>query len=299
MIVSSHRSQSADKGAREYTESWCKRGELSHVVLGGGARVRYLRVGSGPPLLLMHTVRTQLDHFQFVIPQIADAFTVYALDFPGMGWSDIVPDASYEEPALRAAVVRLVEDLDLSGLTLAGESMGATLALTASVDVGERVRRVVAFNTYDFAGGLKRASLFARVVVGSIEAPVVGPMVARLENRSILKGVLRGGLRDPRNFPDHYLDELRRVGRRPGYPAVARAVYLNLGGLIAARARYARVDTPVTLVYGDQDWSRPSDRQANIGSVPGANDIVLRDTGHFTALEAPDDVARILRDAAE
>jgi pimeloyl-ACP methyl ester carboxylesterase len=30
---------------------------------------------------------------------------------------------------------------------LAGESMGATLALTASVDLGERVRRLVAFNT--------------------------------------------------------------------------------------------------------------------------------------------------------
>jgi hypothetical protein len=29
-------------------------------------------------------------------------------------------------------------------------------------------------------------------------------------------------------MPDHYLDELRRVGRRPGYPTVARAIYLDL-----------------------------------------------------------------------
>mgnify|MGYP003525847158 CR=1 FL=1 len=277
-----------------YTESWCQHGEIGHVVLSSGAGARYLRVGSGPPLLLMHTVRTQLDHFQLVIPQITDAFTVYALDLPGMGWSDIVPGASYEEPALRAAVVRVVEELDLYDFTLAGESMGATLALTASVDLGERVRRVVAFNTYDFAGGLKRGNLFARLVVGSIEAPVVGPMVARLESRRILTGVLRGGVSDPRKFPDHYLDELRRVGGRHGYPAVARAIYLNLGSLIAARECYARINTPVTLVYSDHDWSRPSDRQANIDSVPGADHIELRDTGHFAALEAPDQVARIL-----
>ena len=285
-----------NEAARAYTETWCKRGEIDYVVLSGGARVRYLRVGRGPPLVLMHTLRTQLDHFQLLVPQIADAFTVYAVDFPGMGWSDIVPGASYEEPALRAAIVRVVEQLDLSNVTLAGESMGATLALTASVELGERVRRVVAVNTYDFADGLKRASPFARLVVASIEAPVVGPTIARLENRYILRGVLRGGLRDPRDLPDHYLDELRRVGRRPGYPAVARAIYRNLKSLIAARHRYAQISVPVTLVYGDHDWSRPSDRQANIESIPGARYILLRDTGHFIALEAPHEVARILRD---
>jgi pimeloyl-ACP methyl ester carboxylesterase len=246
----------------------------------------------------MHTVRTQLDHFQFVIPRITDAFTVYAIDFPGMGWSDIVAGASYEEPALRVAVVRVVEELDLSDLTLAGESMGATVALTASLDLGERVRRIVAFNTYDFADGVKRANPLARVVVGNIRLPVWGPIFARLENKQILKRILGGGLHDPGRLPDQYLDELRRVGRRPGYPTVARAIYRNLESLIAARERYPHINVPVTLVYGDEDWSRPSDRQANIASVPGARDIVLRETGHFAALERPDDVARILLDDA-
>jgi pimeloyl-ACP methyl ester carboxylesterase len=110
--------------------------------------------------------------------------------------------------------------------------------------------------------------------------------------------VMGGGLHDPSQLPDHYLDELRRVGRRPGYPTVARAIYRNLESLIAARERYARINVPVTLVYGDEDWSRPSDRRANIESVPGARDLVLHETGHFAALERPDDVARILLDDA-
>ena len=280
----------------DYTETWCRGGQIGHVELSGGGRVRYLRAGSGPPLLLLHTVRTQLDHFQLVIPRITDAFTVYAVDFPGMGWSEIVPGASYEEPALRAAVVRVVEDLDLTDLTLAGESMGATLSLTASVDLSDRVRRIVAFNTYDFADGIKRANLLARIVVGSIRAPVSGPIVARVDNRQVFKALMGGGLHDPSQLPDHYLDELRRVGRRPGYPTVARAIFRNLESLIAARERYARINVPVTLVYGDEDWSRPSDRQANIESVPGARAIGLGETGHFAALERPDDVARILLD---
>jgi pimeloyl-ACP methyl ester carboxylesterase len=280
--------------ARAYTETWCEDGEIGYVVVAGGGRVRYLRAGSGPPLVLMHTVRTQLDHFQLVIPRIADAFTIYAIDLPGMGWSDIVPGASYEEPALRAAVVRVVEQLDLSDLTLAGESMGATLSLTASADLGGRVRRIVAVNTYDFVDGIERANLLARLVAGTARAPGVGPVVTRMENKAILTGMMRGGLRNPRNLPGHYVDELRRVGRRPGYPAVARAVFRNLESLIAARDRYTRVKVPVTLVYGDYDWSRPSDRQANIALFPGATSVALPETGHFAALERPADIARIL-----
>jgi hypothetical protein len=96
----SHDARGGQASARLHRDG--KSGEIGYVEVSGGARVRYLRVGSGPPLVLMHTVRTQLDHFQRVIPLITDAFTVYAIDFPGMGWSDIVPGASYEEPALRA-----------------------------------------------------------------------------------------------------------------------------------------------------------------------------------------------------
>jgi pimeloyl-ACP methyl ester carboxylesterase len=176
--------------------------------------------------------------------------------------------------------------------------MGATVSLTASVDLADRVRRIVAFNTYDFADGIKRANLLARLVIGNIRLPGWGPIFARLESKPLLGGILRGGLHDPRRLPDHYLGELRRVGRRPGYPVVARAIYRNVESLIAARERYARINVPVTLVYGDEDWSRPSDRQANVESVPGVRDIVLRNKGHFAALEAPDDVARILLDGA-
>ncbi|MGH8834194.1 MAG: alpha/beta fold hydrolase [Actinomycetes bacterium] len=77
---------------------------------------------------------------------LRDAFTTYAIDMPGMGWSNIIPGASYTEPALRRALVHFVAMLDLEGLTLAGESMGATIALTASTELTDRVRSVVAVN---------------------------------------------------------------------------------------------------------------------------------------------------------
>src|SRR5881396_2081925 len=84
----------------------------------GHGRLRYLTGGTGPPLVLLHTVRTQAEHFRHVIPLVQERYTVYALDLPGMGYSEIVPGASYEEPAMRAAVKRLITQLDLRDVTL-------------------------------------------------------------------------------------------------------------------------------------------------------------------------------------
>ena len=143
----------------DYTRTWSPSGEIEYTKLGDGPRLRYLKAGSGPrALILLHTVRTQLDHFQLVIPKIAHAFTIYAIDMPGMGWSDITPGASYTEPALRRAIVGFVKTLDLNDVTLAGESMGATVSLTASTELEDRVRGVVAFNTYDYSKGVGRAN---------------------------------------------------------------------------------------------------------------------------------------------
>src|SRR5205823_10075197 len=143
----------------DYTRTWSPSREIEYTKLGDGTRLRYLKAGSGPTaLILLHTVRTQLDHFQLVIPKIAHAFTIYAIDMPGMGWSDITPGASYTEPVLRRAIVEFVKTLDLKDATLAGESMGATVSLTASTKLQDRVRRVIAFNTYDYSEGGVRAN---------------------------------------------------------------------------------------------------------------------------------------------
>jgi len=112
----------------------------------GQGRLRYLAGGSGAPLVLLHTVRTQAEHYRHVIPLVQQHYTVYALDLPGMGYSQIVPGASYDEPAMRGAVERLLTQLDLRDVTLLGGSMGAVLALTAAADLPDRVRRVVAVN---------------------------------------------------------------------------------------------------------------------------------------------------------
>jgi pimeloyl-ACP methyl ester carboxylesterase len=278
-----------------YTATWSGgQGQVRFFTRPDGSRLRYYTAGTGPPLVLMHTVRGQLDYYQRVIPLLWDQFTVYAVDLPGMGWSDIVPGARYEEPQLRSAVVEFVNGLGLHGVTLAGESLGAALALSASIDLKDRVSTVVAFNSYDYPSGLERGNFLARFIIGSVRMPVLGPVFAGLEPRPIVREVLRGGYVDKTKLPEDFLDELLRSGRREGYPKVARAVYRSLKGFDRARERYSQVSAPVTLVYSEDDWSRPAERDRVANALTDVQHITLPRTGHFSALERPDDMARIL-----
>ena len=281
-----------------YTRTWSNgRGEVRFFTRADGSRLRYYTAGTGPPLILVHTVRTQLDYFQRVIPLLWDHYTVYALDLPGMGWSDVVAGAGYEEPQLRSAVVEFVSGLDLHSATLAGESLGAALALSASVDLKERVSRVVAFNSYDYPSGLERGNWLARFIVSSVRMPGLGPVFATTEPRPIMRAVLHGGFVDKAKLPEDFVLELLRSGHRKGYSKVARGIYRNLKGFNRARSRYPEVSAPVTLVYSEDDWSRPAERDQVASALVDVQRITLPGTGHFSALERPDDMARILLDA--
>jgi hypothetical protein len=49
-----------------HTTTWSKgRGEVRFFTRTDGTRLRYYTAGSGPALVLLHTVRTQLDYCGF------------------------------------------------------------------------------------------------------------------------------------------------------------------------------------------------------------------------------------------
>src|SRR6185295_6007288 len=92
--------------------SWAPDIPIQYVDVNG-TRLRYISTGNGPPLVLLHTLRTQLDMFQRVVPSLSRDFRVYALDYPGHGYSDI-PNADYSADFFVTAVGSFLERLDIS-----------------------------------------------------------------------------------------------------------------------------------------------------------------------------------------
>jgi pimeloyl-ACP methyl ester carboxylesterase len=263
-----------------------------------GVRARYIKTGAGPALVLLHTLRTQLDIFQLVIPSLAREFTVYAVDYPGHGWSDI-PDADYTPEFFARFVAGFLETLKLDNVLVAGVSIGASVPLLLAAERNPRIRAVVAINPYDYGQrGIDRANAVAKVLFTLAPIPVLGETVMRLRNRMVEGKVLEGGVATPQALPQAFSEEVFVVGERPGHYRAFINLIRHMPLWRKTREVYGRVGLPVLLVYGDHDWSRVAERQANLRDIPGARLVTVANGGHFLPLDRPEAVMQHIRDFA-
>ena len=268
-----------------------------HRTAVNGGDVRYLRAGSGTPVVFVHTLRTQLEMFLQVIEQLdTTQVEVIAIDLPGHGEST-APPVDYTAGYFTDAVESLLDHLDLHKAVFVGESIGASIGLILAARGNPRIAHVVAVNPYDYGrwGGARRSSPLNNVVFTTILWPVLGPIVARAGTPGLLRLVLAGGLHDRHKLPPGLAGDIARCGRLPGHARAFRSLCLQWRSWLSARAQYGAITLPVTLVYGDEDWSRPAERNANAREIPGAHLVTLQATGHFASLETPKEIAALIQ----
>ena len=261
----------------------------------GGMNLRYIKAGTGPNLVLLHTLRTQLDLFEKVVPGLAKYFTVYALDYPGHGYSDI-PQVRYDAEFFVRSVEEFLDTLDLREAMLCGVSIGGAIALILAGRHNARVARVVAVNPYDYASGrgMARSSLLGWLITATSEIPVVGETVTRLRNFMIMKTVLQGGVADPRSIPPELLKEMYQVGDRRGHYRAFISLLRNAGSWEAGTAIYRNITVPVCLVWGDKDWARAGERQHDRSLLAGVQAATIENGGHFLPLDRPRELQELI-----
>lgn len=274
--------------------SWASEIPIRYVKVDG-IKLRYVEVGQGPPLVLLHTLRTQLDIFQKVIPELSKHFKTYALDYPGHGFSDI-PAVEYTPKFFTDIVAGFLEELDIKGATVAGESIGGSIALRLAPRHHVRAKKVVAINAYDYdAGrGAKRSSWHANVLFSLNNFPILGSTFWRLRQYSIFKNIMEGGVVHKNALQPALLREMYEVGNRPRHYQALMSLVANWAGWEHARADYTKITVPVLLIYGEHDWSRPEERSANQRAIPGATMTIVKDGGHFLSLDAPEAVIQLI-----
>ena len=113
-----------------------------------GARMRYLRAGSGPALILLHGLLGYSFSWRYTIPALAPYAKVYAPDLLGAGFSDRPPELDHSMRATALRVLRFIDKLNVGSFDLLGTSRGGPVAMAAAAErvnsIGStRLRRLV------------------------------------------------------------------------------------------------------------------------------------------------------------
>lgn len=280
------------------TLRWAPDIAIEYVTVDG-YRLRYIRAGRGPNLILLHTLRTQLDLFEKVVPDLARDFTVYAVDYPGHGYSDI-PNQRYDADFFATAVEGFLNQLDLRDVTLAGVSIGGAISLILAGRRNRRVSRVIAINPYDYAKGrgMARSSALGWMITMTSQIPVIGETVMRLRNFLIMKAVFHGGVANRASLRSTLLREMYDVGNRHRHYRAFVSLLRNAGTWETATHVYPNIRVPVRLVWGKDDWSKPRERNHEHRLIPGAQVVSVESGGHFLPLDRPDAVVEQIRSGA-
>lgn len=250
---------------------------MDTVTSKDGTRIAFWRSGTGPPLVLIHgMVADHSTTWRFVLPELEQHFTVYAMDRRGRGGSEDSPAHNLQRET--EDVVAIVDSIGQPVNVLA-HSYGGLCALEAALLTANLRRLIiyegVALRGADISGPGAADRLEAMLEVGDVENMLVVFM------------------RDEANIPLEEIDLLRsqrdawavRLRNAPTVPREIRA----MAHYRFEPERFRRMQTPTRLLVGeDSPPLELENAKAVAEALPNARVVVLQGQQHLAMYTAPD-----------
>ena len=228
--------------------------------------LRFSDRGSGPAYLVLHggAGPASVEHFSDLMA--ATGARVVTPTHPGFGGT-LRPDDLTSIPGLAALYAALLDDLDVSDVTVVGNSIGGWVAAELALLHCVRVSGLV---------------LVDAVGIEVPEHPVVDFFALTMQE------VAARSLHDPTAFrPDPALltpeGQVVLAGNR-----AALATYGATMTDPALLARLTEIDLPTLVLWGESDRIVPPDYgRAFAAAIPSAEFRLLHKTGHVPQVETP------------
>lgn len=242
----------------------------------------------GVPLVGIHGFGGDKETWLFLATLVPRARGVIAIDLPGHGRSEDVPEARASIRCHAEAVLRTLDHAGVERAIICGNSMGGGVALRLAASWPDRV-----------AGLVLVASVGRDVHTGGARAWAEGdnPLIPREQD---IDRFMALALERPPPVGRAVIRYVvtQRARRADRLHRLFRGFVLS-DGEAGVPADIARIQCPALVIHGEQD--RIIDKRTSedlTQALPRAELIVMRGVGHVPQLEAPRATARLVEDFA-
>jgi proline iminopeptidase len=263
-------------------------------------------IGQGQPIIVLHG-GPDFDHTYFLpeLDRLADAFRLIYYDQRGRGRS--AKNVQPEDVTIESEVEdleRLREYFQLGSVALLGHSWGAVLAMEYATRHAPRVSHLVLMNTLCLQSDymLLRQDRRARAPddIAQLKAMAASDAGYQEGDPEAVAAYYRIHFRAALQRPEHHEKIIQRLlasftqeGIRKARAIDERLMQetwrLNEYDLLP---RLRQLHIPTLVIHGEHDFV-PLACAAHVAqSIPGARFTVLKDCGHFSYLECPDEVRK-------
>lgn len=243
--------------------------EQGSVPVEGGT-IHYTRTGSGPPLLLLHGWPETSHAWHKTMPDLANSYTVIALDLPGLGESS-VPAGGYDKASTARRVREAVQRLGYREIMILAHDVGGMVGFAYARDFPTEVTRLAVLESPLAGPTLDKLNQFTwHILFNSTPAPIPEQLIDDEDVPTYLGMFFEGSVSPADREPYYraYADPTRRhagfeyyralradahdvqrngESKRLAMPVLAVGAARSLGGLVAESYRPVAKDVREVL----------------------------------------------------
>jgi pimeloyl-ACP methyl ester carboxylesterase len=233
-------------------------------------RIFYKEAGAenpGPPLLFIHGIGAGASTFMWRknFDALARDFHVYAIDLLGFGFSDKPAHAPYSADLYVRLLADFVREVTGSPARIIANSLGAAYAVRLADEAPATVEALVLISPTGADNLRARPGMTGAAFYGLLQSPVLGTSFYNVvaSERSIRDYARKHLFYDRRRATDRLVANYYATSHRPG---AQHAIAAFLSGYLNTdiRTAFARLQQPVTLLWGKQDEANPLDQAAEL-----------------------------------
>jgi pimeloyl-ACP methyl ester carboxylesterase len=262
---------------------------LTETYQSAGGEVRWDRMGSGRPLVLLHGSPFSSYVWRRIAPDLARRWTVYVWDMLGYGASEMRDGQDVSIGAQARLFAELLDHWQLAEPAVVAHDFGGAVSLRALLLEQRRYRCLALVDAVALAPW---GSPFFRLA--REHAHVFEQLPAHI-HEGVLAAYIGGATHTP--LPDDTLNALTRPwlgpdGQRAFYRQIAQADQRYTDEI---QPRYGELDLPVLVLWGRNDGYIPVAKAHELSAaIPGAELRIVDGAGHLIQEDAPEQVVERL-----